>query len=189
MNAYFGLTAHSPQKLVAGAFTERVDKMSVPGATTSGLTRRSWHGPRLEKPASRCASPLTSASPTPPGGKSAADHVVHERPALAPSARSLHAAPTVSTFFAVAGARSENRSGKPGGALSGAAAVASLPAATTTKASGCSHTNESTSRESARYSEPATAPQLWLRTRAPSAYASASRSYTPALRPPRRPRP
>ena len=68
MNAYAGVWP-GPQKL-HGRRVDFAETMSVPGATTSGLIRRSVQGPRLLKPARHCGSPRRSGSAIGGFGKS-----------------------------------------------------------------------------------------------------------------------
>jgi hypothetical protein len=64
------LPGTSPQKLFSGASLLRAETMSVPGATTSGLIRRSSVGPRLLNAATHCGSPDTRAFAIGSSGKS-----------------------------------------------------------------------------------------------------------------------
>src|SRR5215211_2664051 len=169
MYAYAALAGFSAQNCSCGASDERVDKMKVPGATTSGFMRIcSSHGPRPLKPASASGSPDSVCPAIGSAGK-AFGHQAPKVGSPATPVRSLRLAPTVSAFFAVPGALTDTRSTKPGWAVTGFAAVALLPAAITISMSGCSHTKLSTSSELTRYEPRASAPQLLLWIRAPSA--------------------
>src|SRR5947199_7595358 len=84
----------SPQKLPIGASDERVEAMSVPGATRSGLIRRSLVGPRLLNAASDCGSPETFSREIGWAGKSRDQSSPQVRVLNAPSVRSLRLAPT-----------------------------------------------------------------------------------------------
>src|ERR1700710_1031756 len=143
--AYFGKVGCGPQKLSMGASDERVEAMSVPGATRSGLIRRSLVGPRLLNAASDCGSPETFSWAIGWGGKTRDQSSPPGRVLNAPSVRSLRLAPTVSAFLHDAGELIDSQSTKPAADFFGAAAVPALPAAITTSMSGFLWTNSSTS--------------------------------------------
>src|ERR1700733_8396931 len=98
-------------KLVIGAIDDFVDAISVPGATTSGLIRRSVHGPRLLNAASAFAFPQTISTAIGLLRKKLGQSIPNVFAALGPSVRSLRLAPTVIAFFDDAGAAIESQSG------------------------------------------------------------------------------
>src|SRR5947207_5115063 len=89
------------------------ERISVPGATMSGLMRRSSKGPRLLKAARHSGSPDTFSDPIGGSGKFLAHACPHWKLLSPPLVRSLRLAPTVSAFLAVPGAPIESQSTKP----------------------------------------------------------------------------
>src|SRR5258708_30562420 len=110
--------------------------MSVPGATRSGLIRRSSVGPRLLQAARPCGSPETFFAAIGSAGKLLDQSSPQVFELNAPSARSLRLAPTVSAFLHDAGELIDSQSTNPTADLLRAAAVPALPAAITTSMSG-----------------------------------------------------
>jgi Glycosyl hydrolases family 25 len=97
--AYDRLWSARPQKFSSGASFDRVEMMSVPGATMSGLIRRSSQGPRVLKAVVASESPDSSCSAIGGFGKSRGHLLPYVRPDSPPVVRLLRAAPTVSAFL------------------------------------------------------------------------------------------
>jgi hypothetical protein len=116
---------------------ERVERTNVPGATTSGLKRLSFVGPRLEKGTTSFGSSASGSERNGATGKS----VGHQAPYISALkfGRRFSQAPTVMQFFAVPGADTLMGLIFP----SPSSSVPSLPEATTTQKSLCSQTNRS----------------------------------------------
>src|ERR1700722_10157440 len=143
--AYAGFVARTPGKLAAGAVEDFAEMISVPGATTSGLMRRSSHGPRLLKAAIASGSPEINSPAMGLVGKSEGQPSPQLTPFNAPLVRSLRLEPTVKAFLQEAGELMDSQSTNPGTAFLRFAPEPAFPAAMTMSMSGRRRTNSSTS--------------------------------------------
>src|SRR4051812_41089935 len=87
--------------LLGAIIVERVERMNVPGATTSGLKRLSLVGPRLLNATTWSGSSAIGSALNGETGKSPGHHSPYV--SRSKSGRLFSQAPTVMQFFAVAG--------------------------------------------------------------------------------------
>ena len=105
--------------------------MSVPGATTSGLMRWSFVGPRLLNAAMQLGSPEIVSLEMGGEGKALGKPPAQVICAMGPSGRSLRLAPTVIAFLLEAGEQMESQSTNPASDFLGWKLEPALPAAIT----------------------------------------------------------
>lgn len=104
-----GLASH-PMVCIACVARERVERIAVPGATTSGLVLPFWTGPRPLNAAMPSGLSATASLPIRSGGNSSPAPYVSP---LSKPGRSFSVAPTVMQFLAVPGGVHEPGSMRP----------------------------------------------------------------------------